>query len=141
MAQLGYFPVQELNNEFALTAITVDYDDRPVASGESAYKRYSSSASPRTRVPWRHQNHPEALHQSIIKSWQAAEPDEKRKGEIERIMQKLTHTINNSTSYIDNPGRNRYKVDAFGSMAWGGDTGKSGDLDLVVLVGEVSFRY
>jgi hypothetical protein len=31
-------------------------------------------------------------------------------------------------------GERRFEVDVFGSVSWGGETGQSGDLDLIILV-------
>lgn len=158
MAQLGYF--QDRHHEFTLTASAkppllplpsaragkrtngfqgangnaTNANGTKLNDDDSAYQRYTTAASPREAIPWHHRNRSDLLHQSVLKSWQAAEPSSARKQEIAQLLDTLTHTINFSTPTHENPTRDRYKVDAFGSMAWGGDTGRSGDLDLIVTV-------
>lgn len=150
MAQLGYF--NERKHEFTLSAAVKagsrymsgpptswprsngDSQTFDMRDDDSAYLRYAASKSPRENVPFRVSRNSDPLHQSVLKSWQTAEPTAERKREVAKLLETLTHTINYSTSLQENPHRERYQVDAFGSMAWGGNTGRSGDLDLVIIV-------
>ncbi|KLT42034.1 hypothetical protein CC85DRAFT_319265 [Cutaneotrichosporon oleaginosum] len=72
----------------------------------------------------------------IMASWQRAEPSERQKEHLAELLLVLTDLLN-KLSPLDNPDGNRYIVDVFGSAAWGGGTGKSGDVDLVIIVSAV----
>jgi hypothetical protein len=55
---------------------------------------------------------------------------------VRLLLEKLTYNINRhlggGPSMVK--GERRFEVDVFGSVSWGGETGQSGDLDLIILV-------
>ncbi|BEI90831.1 uncharacterized protein CcaverHIS019_0309010 [Cutaneotrichosporon cavernicola] len=56
------------------------------------------------------------------------------------LLRYLTGLLN-SKATVDNPAGERYIVDVFGSVAWGGGTGKSGDVDLVIIDKDYPLGY
>ncbi|GMK53949.1 hypothetical protein CspeluHIS016_0105350 [Cutaneotrichosporon spelunceum] len=97
----------------------------------SAYARYSSLLSPRLNIP------PGALEGShlqweIMTLWKKAESTELEKRRLNDLLQGLTAVLNRKAT-MDNPTGRRYIVDVFGSAAWGGRTGESSDVDLVII--------
>lgn len=100
----------------------------------SAYTRYTSQPSPRLNIPASDQGGDYyLLQQGIMRSWEKAEPTEAQKKSIRQLRDTLTDLLNQRT-LLDNPTGKRYIVDVFGSVAWGGSTGSSGDVDLVIIV-------
>ena len=113
--------------------------DSPLA-GKSAYRLLLSYPSPRRDLPLTVTNSfsTDPLQQSVIDAWVKTEPSLQSKMRTTRFLQKLTDIVNNELSAIggssSSSGKPRFEVDVFGSVSWGGETGSSGDLDLVVLV-------
>lgn len=77
---------------------------------------------------------PDALQTSAIESWKATEPSRESRLRLLRLLNDLTYIINSKYKGYEEGGLKRYWVDVFGSVSWAGDTGHSGDLDLIVLV-------
>lgn len=98
------------------------------------YERLLSLESPRLRVPsqYRFPARPDTLQSSLISSWMAAEPTEHRKLAIAQLTQRLTMLINRQFGPGTYDIGDRFIVDVFGSVSWGGETGRGGDLDLVI---------
>ncbi|OXB37463.1 hypothetical protein J007_02836 [Cryptococcus neoformans] len=76
---------------------------------------------------------PDALQTSAIESWKATEPSRESRLSLLRLLNDLTYIINSKYKGYEEGGLKRYWVDVFGSVSWAGDTGHSGDLDLIVL--------
>lgn len=71
------------------------------------------------------------LQRTLMQSWISAETSDSHKLGIASLTARLTSLINNTfAGHVD--GENRFVVDIFGSVSWGGDMGRGGDLDLVV---------
>ena len=85
----------------------------------------------RRRVPIHVRSSGDMMQSGIIHSWMAVEPPESQKLSIARLTDQLTFLINRFFSGKLN-GRDRFTVDVFGSVSWDGDTGKGGDLDMVI---------
>jgi hypothetical protein len=105
---------------------------------ESAFHSYHRHLQTERRwetIPAAHYGSSARLQQEIMASWANAELDPKLKGEIDRILVHLTRLVNRHCPRKENPMGDRFYVDVFGSVAWGGGTGQAGDLDLVVIVG------
>lgn len=76
-------------------------------------------------------------------AWQITEPTKQKKKGISDLLERLSVTLNQKAGWhgaSTAKGKRRFEVDVFGSVAWGGETGESGDLDLIVLV-SVQWRY
>lgn len=105
----------------------------------SPYVQLLSRPSPRHTVP-QHLRDPDGedpLQQSLMLAWQKAEPSAKQKRNVAALLEKLSVVINERLGWPNSSsvkGQRRFEVDVFGSVSWGGETGESGDLDLVVLV-------
>ncbi|WWC70744.1 uncharacterized protein I206_104695 [Kwoniella pini CBS 10737] len=99
----------------------------------SPYDLLLSLPSPRKNVPRQIANPstPDKFQSEIIQAWVKTEPTEQSKQFVKTLLSSLTKIIN--AKYGDSSGENRFLVDVFGSVSWGGETGKSGDLDLVIL--------
>jgi hypothetical protein len=102
----------------------------------SAYARYSSQPSPRLNIP-SSALEGNNLQRGIMTSWKKAEPTDDQKTALRDLLTSLTGLLNRVAS-TDNPTGQRYLVDVFGSVAWGGSTGTSGDVDLVIIVSAIS---
>jgi hypothetical protein len=76
------------------------------------------------------------LQRSIMRSWTSTRASPETQQAIIELLGFLSTTINDHLCYQPQRGHRvrRFEVDVFGSVAWGGETGVSGDLDLVVLV-------
>ncbi|TXT15852.1 hypothetical protein VHUM_00355 [Vanrija humicola] len=68
----------------------------------------------------------------MMNSWRMSEPPPERTAAILALLDRLTALINRAGAR-DNHRGNRYRVDVFGSVSWGGETTKSSDLDLVIV--------
>ncbi|WVQ73196.1 hypothetical protein IAR50_002761 [Cryptococcus sp. DSM 104548] len=101
----------------------------------SAFRRLLSAPSDRLTCPdsVTHPEVPDALQTSMIESWKAAEPSQDSKLKLLRLLKDLTHIINAKYGGYDGKEGQRFYVDVFGSVSWGGDTGHSGDVDLIIL--------
>ena len=105
----------------------------------SPYALYSSQLSPRLGTPnsLLNPSPPDPLQTTILQSWAGAEPSQANKDYLANFLENLSVIIN---SALGGPGvetlkgRRRFELDVFGSVSWGGTTGLSGDLDLVLLV-------
>jgi len=78
------------------------------------------------------------LQWSLMKAWKGTEPKAQQKEYITHLLELLSDMINERLSTpggSPEKGKRRFEVDVFGSVSWGGQTGASGDLDLIVLVG------
>lgn len=75
------------------------------------------------------------LQQSMLRSWSSSCADKDYQNGVLTLLDWLTKSIN--LQYSRGGPRadgGRFKVDVFGSVSWGGETGTSGDLDMVVIV-------
>ncbi|KAK8858589.1 hypothetical protein IAR55_002818 [Kwoniella newhampshirensis] len=122
-------PAQRLADKIgrSTSGIAFDYDRM------SPYTQLLSQPSARVTVPPSliSPSHPDTLQTTIMRSWIKTEPTAETKQYIKNILQTLTRVINGRFGSGSNS--KRFKVDVFGSVSWGGDTGKSGDLDMVIL--------
>jgi hypothetical protein len=101
----------------------------------SAFHAYHRTRSLRLDcVPIHRDGPPNRLQQDMIESWCRAEPSPTQKAMIDKLLAHLTYMINEYGPVGNNPNRQRFQVDVFGSLAWGGGAGDSSDLDLVVIV-------
>lgn len=101
----------------------------------SAFREfYSKPQRRRGSIPKSHVDRGGRLQQTILDSWYLAEPTQAQIQEIRRLLVRLNSLFNNRSG-TDNESGDRYRVDVFGSMAWGGSTGRGADLDLVIIVG------
>ena len=135
---------EPLSHGFSGRAIAVplptDMRGRPFSlAGKSAYRRLLSLPSPRTSIPSSllQSPHADPLNSSTLKAWLKTEPSQQSKDRVQHLLDTLNRTIN--SRYNHNFGRPknappRFEMDVFGSVSWGGETGQSGDLDLVILV-------
>ena len=71
-----------------------------------------------------------------MRNWNNTRASPETQKAIIDLLEWLSATINLTLCpYKDKKKQTRrFEVDVFGSVAWGGETGSSGDLDLVVLV-------
>jgi hypothetical protein len=86
------------------------------------------------------------LQNSIIWSWHHAEITAQDEARIDGLLDRLTEAVNMQLGgyearqrALDPLAEPRFMVDLFGSMSWGGQTGK-GDIDLVIRVGVADFN-
>jgi predicted nucleotidyltransferase len=82
------------------------------------------------------------LQMSIMWKWHVAEISNEDEWRIEHLLEQLSEAVNMQLGgyearqrALDPLAEKRFVVDVFGSMSWGGQTGK-GDIDLVIRVGE-----
>ena len=73
----------------------------------------------------------DSLQQGVMYSWMAAESPESQKLAVAGLTERLTKLVNRFFG-SNQGGEDRFMVDVFGSVSWDGDTGKGGDLDMVV---------
>ncbi|EIW66756.1 hypothetical protein TREMEDRAFT_34518 [Tremella mesenterica DSM 1558] len=95
----------------------------------SAFQREIHS-SPRSKLPIQMTQTDDPLQSSLLLSWR----DSSDIGKTERVLgllKKLEGIVN------DKFGEKRFEVDVYGSVSWGGQTGMSGDLDLVIRVSTI----
>ncbi|WVQ65803.1 uncharacterized protein L199_003981 [Kwoniella botswanensis] len=104
----------------------------PRVHNVSPYDVLLSEASPRHTVPSNlvHPKQLDVFQTEIMQAWISTEPIQESKVFVKNLLSTLTSTINMRFGTKDNQ---RFLVDVFGSVSWGGETGKSGDLDLVIL--------
>ncbi|WVW84643.1 hypothetical protein I302_106677 [Kwoniella bestiolae CBS 10118] len=104
----------------------------PTVHNVSPYNLLLSKPSPRATVPSSliHPSQPDVFQSEIMQAWISTEPTQASKDFIMDLLSKLTSVINRR---FGSKGDQRFLVDVFGSVSWGGETGKSGDLDLVIL--------
>ena len=106
----------------------------------SPYAQYASSPSPRSNVPSSISQAKNAspLQKSLIRSWTASEPSDRFHPSVATLLDQLTRMVNDRMGWYGDKNRDgdRFKVEVFGSVSWGGQT-KSGDIDLVVLVSTI----
>ncbi|WVQ96666.1 hypothetical protein IAU59_003772 [Kwoniella sp. CBS 9459] len=114
---------------------------RPASSeaGVHAISPYSlllANPSPRLTVPPEllRPSKPDKLQTGIMNSWVQTEPSKESRTYKKEFLKTLTRLVNGRFGNLKlTDGSPRFKVDVFGSVSWGGETGKSGDLDLVIL--------
>lgn len=116
---------------------------RKAPSTASAYATLLSQPSPRDTIPPALLASSETLQNTILRSWIEARPDAAKQTAIRLLLEKLTYNIN---KYLGGgpsltKGERRFEVDVFGSVSWGGETGKGYDLDLVILVSSDSLGW
>ena len=106
----------------------------------SPYAQYASSPSPRSIVPSSilQAKNPSPLQKSLIRSWTASEPSDRFHPSVATLLDQLTQVVNDRMGWYGDKNRDgdRFKVEVFGSVSWGGQT-KSGDIDLVILVSTI----
>ena len=105
----------------------------------SPYALYSSRLSPRLNIPYFLLNPiaPDSLQTTVLESWADAEPSQANKDYLAQFLEDLSVIINSTLGGYGvetSKGRRRFELDVFGSVSWGGLTGRSGDLDLVLIV-------
>ncbi|ORY28462.1 hypothetical protein BCR39DRAFT_202078 [Naematelia encephala] len=72
----------------------------------------------------------------MLHAWASAEPTDAERQHTVNLLEQLSVALN---ARLGGPrpslekGYRRFEVDIFGSVSWGGETGQSGDLDLVVI--------
>lgn len=99
---------------------------------DSPYHRLLAMPSARETVPRHHKISTDALQASIMASWIAAEPSDDKKRYVLKLATKLTRFVQTEFGGYDGDDGSRYVVDVFGSVSWGGETGKGGDIDMVI---------
>lgn len=67
-----------------------------------------------------------------MRSWIAAEPTDDQKRYIANLSKTLTRVIDNEWGLGKGASEKRFTVDVFGSVSWGGETGRGGDVDMVI---------
>lgn len=104
----------------------------------SPYSQLLSRKSPRLTVSphLMDRNGSDPLQRSLISAWKNTEPSQQKKQDVSDLLERLSVALN---QYLGDristaKGKRRFEVDVFGSVSWGGETGESGDLDLIVLV-------
>ena len=81
------------------------------------------------------------LQSSMIVSWARSDMSKAELKSVKDLCSNLSRLINRSFGNpADDEQDGRFVVDVFGSVAWGGQTGSSGDLDLVVRVSTEALR-
>lgn len=109
---------------------------RPTHNPKSPYFELISKRQARSSVPPEFLHSTNELQRSVIRDWANSRASPETQKAIIDLLEWLSHTINLALCpYKDQKkATRRFEVDVFGSVAWGGETGSSGDLDLVVLV-------
>lgn len=74
----------------------------------------------------------DGLQQSIMRSWIAAEPTDDQKRYVKQLAARLTRMVDQEWGRGGGARDERFSVDVFGSVSWGGETGRGGDIDLVI---------
>ncbi|ORX40051.1 hypothetical protein BD324DRAFT_679114 [Kockovaella imperatae] len=111
---------------------------------KSAYRRLLSVPSPRINIPSEIllKAKTDALESSVLRAWKATEPSPDTRKHIRSLLDSLTRRINLRLDFKSQPrSEPRFEVDVFGSVSWGGETGQSGDLDLVILDHDMPYGY
>lgn len=101
----------------------------------SPYHVLLSQPSPRENIP-KHlldPTPPDALQSSLLHAWALAEPTAEKRAYIGHLLRTLSAVINQRFRGHQYGTQDRFEVDVFGSVSWAGETGSSGDLDLVIL--------
>ncbi|WWC62545.1 uncharacterized protein I303_105141 [Kwoniella dejecticola CBS 10117] len=130
-----YQQVQAAAKALKASLISLKSQPTPTVHNVSPYNLLLSSPSPRKNVP-RHIAQPSApdiFQSEIISAWVKTEPTEKSKEFVKTLLSNLTRIINANYGRSGARAEKRFLVDVFGSVSWGGETGNSGDLDLVIL--------
>jgi hypothetical protein len=109
---------------------------RPINNPTSPYFTLISKKQARGTVPREFLHSSDELQRSAMRSWANTRASPETQKAIIDLLEWLSATINLALCpYRDQKRKTRrFEVDVFGSVAWGGETGSSGDLDLVVLV-------
>jgi hypothetical protein len=109
---------------------------RPINNPTSPYFTLISKRQARGTVPRELLHSSDELQRSTMRSWANTRASPETQKAIIDLLEWLSATINLALCpYRDQKRKTRrFEVDVFGSVAWGGETGSSGDLDLVVLV-------
>jgi hypothetical protein len=109
---------------------------RPINNPTSPYFTLISKRQARGTVPRELLHSSDELQRSSMRSWANTRASPETQKAIIDLLEWLSATINLALCpYRDQKRKTRrFEVDVFGSVAWGGETGSSGDLDLVVLV-------
>ena len=107
--------------------------------GISPYQQLISRQSPRHGIPAHVMDAQmkDPLQHTLMKAWQDTEPTKARRSYISGLLEELSVLVNQKLAWAGSSpikGKRRFEVDVFGSVSWGGETGASGDLDLVILV-------
>lgn len=97
----------------------------------SAYRHTLTNPDPRSEIPSalldpaRHS----ALSTSILESWRASEPSKENKEAVVRILNQV------NAIFQDRYGKRfRFVIEPFGSVSWGGETGDTADVDMMLKV-------
>ncbi|TYJ58512.1 hypothetical protein B9479_000720 [Cryptococcus floricola] len=124
----------------------MDHLDQPLPGHMqdiSAFRQLLFTPSGRLTCPdsVAHPEEPDSLQTSMIESWRAAEPSQDSRLKLLRLIKDLTHIINAEYGGYAGKEGQRFYVDVFGSVSWGGDTGHSGDVDLIILDRQLLHGY
>ncbi|KAK4687028.1 hypothetical protein P7C73_g3092, partial [Tremellales sp. Uapishka_1] len=137
-ASRAVVPASQTENVIWASMYLLDLDPKPVPPFTSPYTQLLSLPSPRLSCPSYLWNPipPDALQSSIIGAWRSTEMSPAKKAYIKRFLGVMTDVMNDYFDWEWHKGQRpdkRYEVDVFGSVSWGGESGESGDLDLVVI--------
>lgn len=94
------------------------------------YDRLLTQPSARASVPKHLCFSDDELQFSLMRSWIAAEPTDEQKRYVAKLAARLTRLVDKE--FGTGTGSQRFTVDVFGSVSWGGETGRGGDVDMVV---------
>ena len=101
----------------------------------SPYALLLSKPQARRSIPTSLYNNASPLQRSMLSNWSSSCADKDYQNGILDLLEWLTRSINLQFSRGGSRADGgRFKVDVFGSVSWGGETGTSGDLDMVVIV-------
>lgn len=109
-----------------------------VKNRTSPYGQLLSNAQARRHVPDRIARVGSSLQRSMIANWTDSCATSSYQQAVLDLLDRLTNVINHVFDKGNRRGVRRFEVDVFGSVSWGGETGTSGDLDMVVIVCLVS---
>ncbi|WVQ82953.1 hypothetical protein IAT38_005089 [Cryptococcus sp. DSM 104549] len=128
-------PVPSISNDldFTMSLRTLSSSPRPSVASlhpNSPYRALLELPSPRLHCPDFSSN--DALQYSVIQSWKGSELAPEKATTLLKFLGNLSDIVNQR--FGDYPrDKTRFLVDVFGSVSWGGETGQSGDVDLIIL--------
>lgn len=132
-------PMGRVNHQPSLPVFPQRHDKsqgrhRRLKNIDSPYARLLSKPQARRHVPENLLKSSSLLQRSMMLSWKQSCADKSYQQAVLSLLDWLSNTINMlfDQNYRGGPGR--FEVDVFGSVSWGGETGTSGDLDMVVIV-------
>jgi hypothetical protein len=96
------------------------------------YDRLLSLPSARATVPRHLCCTKDNLQSSAMRHWIGAEPTDEMKRYVADLGAKLTTLIDREWGRGQGTRDPRFSVVVFGSVSWGGETGRGGDIDMVI---------